>query len=286
MVNYSGLAARCGHSFFPSESHFATVFTGQEVRCTTCHAPIDVWGSVYDCFVAAGATFNLLAPLRGSVLLSTVILTAGELYDLNLSDLGIAPTASVRGLNLTGTGAISNGGYIFPAQLTGNEVRIARLPHEYAIYGAAVGTNPPKTTSFNLYVQYIDVPESIHRRILLEAVYAHGDNDFRRAIIDAHTATDTALDRILTVRIGSLTRDSMRMGFMEKVRVMSGLRQTAGLDPLPEKVTNALSELNTQRNKVAHPPKRNEVDLTQTKTAELLTAALCVIELTESQQAL
>jgi hypothetical protein len=282
MTVFTGVPATCGHLFDPTEPFFSTVFTGNVIKCAQCAAPIDVWTSVEDCFVGAGANFSLLAPLRGATAISSVTLVAGETYQVDLAALGVDKTATVRGVNFTGQGSSGDDGFIVPARLMGNEFRVPQLPHEFSIFPVPVGKNPPKSAQFSVLVQYIERPQEVHRRILLEAVYAHGDNDFRRAIIDAHTATDTALDSVLSARLNPLGPGEMRLGFIEKVKVASALGVAIGLKPFPTRIVDALGALNTQRNRVAHPPKKNAQAPTQKKTASMLTAALCVIEMVDS----
>jgi hypothetical protein len=288
-VFQGSVAPSCGHPFYASQEAFLSYLQADSWTCHTCGEELDVWASVRACFVGVGAVFTLLNPLRGFTAHAQIRLFRGELTWIDLADYGAAPEAVIRGVNFTQVNFTQNDasdfsrGFLLPAMVFGNESRVAKLPHRMGIFPAPMGDEPPEFADFSLYVQFADSEAALHRRLLLEGVYAHGDGDYRRAVIDAHTAADSLLGEVLYERIGHVVEGTPRLSFMDKVRVLTTLRANAGLPTLPRVLVSRLQQLNSYRNKVAHPPGGTELD--QGTSADLIAAALFLVELLESPNA-
>lgn len=290
MTIYAGIHnSACGHTFLPSPELLLQYFTQTPLSCG-CGSPIDVWDRVRDCFVGVGAVFSLLAPIGGQTSISTVTLKSGEIFTLDMRTLGIEPTDVITMVNFTGVSDDGPGDDIFssmvPALLFGNSVPTkTSLRHEMEIFPVPVGPKPPAEGTFNLFVHFIAEPREIHRALLLDAVRAHGEGDYKRSVLNAHTAADTALDAALSRRLGTREAKKLKgevdMGFRGKVQSLALVRSAAGLPEFSSTFVQHLYDLNARRNNVAHPPKGPlRVDLEG--VADMLTAALFLVELSES----
>ncbi|MCU1505693.1 MAG: hypothetical protein JWP05_662 [Microbacteriaceae bacterium] len=266
------------------------MFFNQTPLSCGCGEQIDVWDLVRGCFVGVGAVFSLLAPVGGQNSISTLTLKRREIYTLDLKTLGIEPTDIVTMVNFTAVSESAPEGGIFssmtPAMLFGNAMPTkTALQHEMLIYPVPVGPKPPAEGTFNLYVHFIEEQREIHRALLLDAIRAHGEGDYKRSILNAHTAADTALENALSRRLGAREASKLggevNMGFRGKVQSLALARSSAGLHELSPTFVQHLYDLNARRNKVAHPSKEQGL-LDQDGMADLLTAAVFLVELSES----
>jgi|GEM_PF-4490657 len=290
MTIYSGmLNPGCGHSLLPTRELFHTYFDQTPHSCV-CGIPVDAWDLVRGCFVGAGATFSLLAPIGGKSSISTLTLKLGELFHLDLRTLDIEPTDIVTMVNFTGISEVAQEGddfsSIFPAMLFGNAVPTRSvLQHEMTIFPAPVGPTPPVEGTFNLYVHFVEEQREIHRALLLDSIRSHGEGDYRRSILNAHTAADTALEDTIRRQLDALTPSNLQgdldLGFRGKIQSLASARYLGGLPELSPTLIRLLYDLNARRNRIAHPSKKPK-QLTQEIAADLLTAALFLVELAES----
>ncbi|MEC5179948.1 hypothetical protein [Arthrobacter sp. CG_A4] len=284
-MDFQGLLGQCGHVVGLTPELFAEYFdpaVEQECPVPECRANFDLWSSVKSCFVGAGSTFSLLAPLGGRTTIASVEIIAGQTMTLDLGAFGITPNDIVRGVSLTGTDAGTDG-LIVPALMFGNQPKLpSHLPHQLYFYGVPQGPMPPSKSYFSVHVQYLPAQEEPHLNLLSDGAFAHGDHDYRRGIIDAHTAADIALQLFISRSLNPLTPyDESRLGFLEKVAVLALTRAAAGLSAPPVLLLEAFRGLNRSRNRAVHPSKgTNTVD--EEMGAECLTASVFLMRFIHS----
>lgn len=224
---------QCGHSQEMKNQLLLPYIDSKAQSCDICAASFDAWECVRSGFTIPGAMWFLLGALGGRRLISQHRLKRDEIWELNLDSLGVPPDADIRSVNLSAQTATLEEGVTFPALLFGNQPRVAKLPHQMNFFLMSSQPNTPPTTLFNLHVEFIEPQQEIHRALLVGSANAHGDADYRRAVIDAHTAADTALLNALTRRTGGLVSSKSRMSFLDKVAVVAALRNELGLASFP-----------------------------------------------------
>lgn len=272
----------CGHSTVFTQELVLSYFRSTDSVCPQCGGALDLWNLLLSCWTGVGATFNLLAPRGGRVLLETRQIEIASIVTLELVELGVPADATIRGINLTRNSAPGEvGGTVFPALLFGNEIRQGNLPHVVTIYVVPQGESAPSSANFALYVQFVPHQPDLHRRLMVGALIAHGDGDAPRALIDAHTAVDQAIGDALAQRTGGLLSGKTRLRFPDKIAVIDSMRRESGLPTIPTRLRNGLFHLSRKRNQVAHPSTRAGLPA-EKGTAELLVAAFLGMCLAES----
>lgn len=205
-----------------------------------------------------------------------LILRSNERHLIDATNYGVPVDSVVRYWNVTphdpGAKLMP---HIFYGQ--GNSPRMAKLSTTVSLLLWTPENPDPVDVEVNVLVDFIAPPASAERAILLGAVLSHSDEDHRRAIIDAHTAADTAITNAWDEHTGTATR----MPFLTRLRVIDELRREHRLPELPQTFQTGLKELNKRRNDVAHPrPEEHTFD--EQVAAEALTTATFAVNWAEA----
>lgn len=284
MSIFGGLPlSSCGHVIAADPALFLGHLQGRSQRCPQCDDTFDAWDEVRASLVGVGATFGVLAPFGGETLLETLRIPTRHTHELSLSDMGVPGDADVRAVLLTQV--LDAGGpesMVRIAYPSGSGPRLPRLSTSVAVHLLPLGSVDPGVATFNLHAQFIRRQAEPQRVLLTGAAVSHGDGDYRRAVIDAHTATDTAVVNALSRRTDGKIDERTRIGFLDKLRVVESLRGEHALPSLPPVFDNALKALNQARNAVAH-PRRANASLDEGSSADHLTAALFAVTLAEAE---
>lgn len=274
----------CGHVIPALPEFFDRHWEGYEHQsCSICGKQFALWEEVCKCFTDAGRTFSVLAPLGGQRIFGDFELLRGETFTLDLNRLDVPPNAVVRAVYLTCIDRDSppegpDGG-LQPTLLVGNKLQIQNLPHLLTFYPMPFG-KPPEKQAVTIHVEFLDVQASATRTQLADALVAHGDGDHRKAVIEAHTAADLALEQACARVLDDLSGQEVgNMSLMAKVGVLTALLRAQGHRP-PEALVSSIRLLNSRRNSVAHPRRRKQ-PLDENVAATCLAAALFALTLAE-----
>lgn len=276
----------CGRTVAVHNEFFVSYLKGASSVCSECRSRRNEWREVRACLDIPNVSFMALMPFGGESFMGQVTLPMNEVTTLVLNEYGVPSSARIRDVIFTqvldASGSAGQMVHLFNSY--GNDVRKIGSAHELAVL--------PKTSSgvhrgdavFNLWIHFINQDEGLHRQLLIDAVFAFLDQDYRRAIIDLHTAVDVAFNKIvqqwLSPSHDGNKKPGVRINFLDKFTLVQRLVHTQVERSKAEHLNGRLKRLNSLRNQSAHPP--GKADVSRDECAEMLTVGLFCIELTEA----
>ena len=269
----------CGHVAAINEASALQWMAGRRSRCINdeCGRDFDLRRELAVALTGAWRTFASLTPFGGQFRVFETTIPVGEMWTLRLRDHGVPESAEVRDVHVTPQATEDDHSpAVVPMVQLLNSAQLRPLAHELPLFLAPGGEESASEAVCGVLVQFFTRTDSVAEQLLLDAAIAHTMGDFRKAAIDAHTATDTALSRALSGRHPRSFGADSRMSFLDRVAVVSALREEKGVGSLPGELVGDLRELNKARNNVAHPEKQSSV-FDEARSAQRLVCALLVV---------
>lgn len=279
-VSTSGILPKCGHPVPADRDRFLAYFVGRSTYCPQgCPQPVELWVAVRGHYMGPGRTFSTLGPLGGQMLLETLALRTNEPQLIDVANYGVPVDSIVRYWNVTpSVQSARHMPQVFYNQ--GNSPRTAKLGTVVSLLLRTIDLDPGEV-EVNVMVDFITPQVSVERAILLGAVLSHAEDDYRRAVIDAHTAADTAVSNALDARTAGVIKATENIGFLRRLAVIEALRREHHLPEFPDNFRQGIKKLNADRNSVAHPrPKKEAFD--EQAAAEALTTATFAVNWAEA----
>lgn len=247
--------------------------TGGSVRCFGCRAEHDAW----DAAVAGVSNRSDLwhaAGLAGGTQTTAVILVrAGERVVLDLKRFDIPADAHIHRIIQTPYGEIY---LLWLTQVLG----LSQLPDRLVMAAVPFDASSVHGADVEVSLSIAWSPASVERvedDLLLSAAIHFADGDLKRAVLDAHTATDLRLREAVIPELKSNGLPANeRLGLLQRLSVLetlAGARQEPALDV---RVREGVQELHRLRNgrSVAHGPG----PLTESVAATGIAASLVLAE--------
>jgi hypothetical protein len=264
------------HSIVELKHHALAIYlSGEPLRCGVCGTDIDPWENILN---GLKQFFPYLVLIGGNDTFAISTFRTGQPNHINFSDAGIPDDARIVSVNLTlETGEVPEPKrFIRLATIAENSFYPKPMPHSVSLIAIADPPSPEFEVKVNVAIWWVtdngDSDEA--ERLLSDAFVAYYARDFKRAIIDAHTALDFRIEAVIG---GSLLRasglDDVRMAYPAKLATMAAMAERSKIAPLPQHIFQLATDLGKRRNDQAHPRRRRRPEPQRDEAAELLCAA-------------
>lgn len=227
---------------------------GSGFPCARCDLEVDAWPALVDALTTSNDLWHAIAFVGGGQVVFTVDARTDESLELDLRLHGVPEDARVLRMVQTPQERRGVGLPVFvPARQT---LGVTALEPWLVLHPLALGGPVEEVCRLAITVAWAPaVTNDASDELLTSAFIAFGDADYKRAVLDAHTALDVRLREAIQpcLQLCGLPKRE-RLGLMQRLAVFTALTRSLGLPLLDDRVRVAATALHEARNgpTVAH----------------------------------
>ena len=246
---------------------------GNSLVCLGCRTSHDAWEATVAGVSLKSDLWHAAGLAGGTQTIVVAVVKAGERVILDLEQLGIPNGARVHRILQTPMGELY---LLWITQTLG----AARLPTQLVL--AAVASDPENepTSEVEVSLSIAWSPESAGHAeddLLLSAATHFADGDLKRAVLDAHTASDLATrEAVMPLLRANGLPSGERLGMLQRLSILESVTTLLQAPSLDNRVRQAVHELHRLRNSssIAH----GSGNVAEPQAATSVAAALVLME--------
>ena len=253
-------------------------FKNEDIICSHCGAKVNWWRTLKK-GISDNFMFNqAFSAIEAKTNIIDISLEPNTRLTIKLPEYGIPSDAKILYINYT-----PNGGGLFPLEIHGNVPHRRILGDEISLYPIPISHQEP-ATSTKVHVMITWIKHSSNEESLVnitDAFEAYSTNQLNESVVPANVAVESALSKLLSTYISSMTSKKRTEDFLTNAATYSSqlnvvlplIVNMKGLTKLPDDVRGLLNKLRGLRNQIAHTG-NIEDDLSKSDFADILCAAL------------
>ncbi|WP_417355364.1 hypothetical protein [Flavobacterium sp.] len=272
---YNTPCPNCKAVSFPiTNKNLSKYFHGIKMNCPKCGINLDWWSLLLRHFewespsyvygIAGGYTTSL-----------RIFMKAGEIYSLNLEEIGIPKESKILQISYT-----PNGEGVFPVELHGNTPQRHYIPNIIHLYGRPFG-KPSNETPVAVQINWTE--KSNDNQVwenIINAVESFTIKNYDSCIIPSNVSVESTLNNIMTRYFSSFAAKKRVEDFLSngvtysyQLNILLPLvAQSNNFPEMPENIRGNLNKLRSYRNSIAHKGK-TDIAIDKKTVSELICSA-------------
>jgi hypothetical protein len=253
---YQTPCPECQAISFPiTNENLSNYFYGSKMNCPKCDTKLDWWSLLLRHFDGEfpSYTYAIAGGFRTSL---RIYMKAGEIFTLNLEEIGIPIDSKILQVSYT-----PNGNGLFPVELHGNTPARHHIPNIINLYGRPFG-EPSEETAIAVQINWA-------KKI--------NDNQIWKNIVNA---VESTLHNIMTKYFSPFSAKDRVEDFLNNGATYSHqlnillplIAHTYGFPKMPESIRGNLNKLRGYRNSLAHKGKTDK-QIDKKTVSELICSA-------------
>lgn len=272
---YQTPCPECKAISFPiTNENLSNYFHGIKMNCPKCNANLDWWSLLLRHFdwEVPSYTYAIVGGFTTSL---RIYMKVGEIFTLNLEEIGIPKESKILQISYT-----PNGNGLFPIELHGNTPARHYIPNIINLYGRPMG-EPSGETPVAVQINWAEkLNDNQIWENIINAVESFTVKDYNSCIIPSNVSVESTLHNIMTKYFSPFSAKDRVEDFLNNGATYSHqlnlllplIAHSNSFPKMPDNIRGNLNKLRGYRNSLAHKGKTDK-QIDKKTVSELICSA-------------